>query len=158
LPATGKATIAYSNTAPKRLPKEIARIELPAFEEELLITDSYCEYIDLENSATAEALRASGIRKCDIKVNFTTGKDGKPGNMSIASCNVSTTGHITPADIEQIKATATATAIGHIAGKQWYAERKTRYNAHIIYHYGPSMEIAGNNSNLPLMAGATAIR
>ena len=158
LPATGKATIAYSNTAPKRLPKEIARIELPAFEKELLITDSYCEYIDLENSVAAEALRASGIRKCDIKVNFTTGKDGKPGNMSIASCNVSTTDNITPADIEQIKATATAAAIGHIAGKQWYAERKTRYNAHIIYHYGPSMEITGNNSNLPLMAGATAIR
>jgi hypothetical protein len=158
LPATGKATIAYEKTPSERLPKEIARIELPAFEEELLITDSYCEYIDLENSATAEALRASGIRKCDIKVNFTTGKDGKPGNMSIASCNVSTTGNITPSDIEQIKATATATAIGHIAGKQWYAERKTRYNAHIIYHYGPSMEITGNNSNLPLMAGATAIR
>ena len=158
MPASGKATIAYSNTAPKRLPKEIARIELPAFEEELLITDSYCEYIDLENSIAAETLHASGIRKCDIKVNFTTGKDGKPGNMSIASCNVSTTDNIPPADIEQIKATATAAAIGHIAGKQWYAERKTRYNAHIIYHYGPSMEIAGNNSNLPLMAGATAIR
>ena len=158
MPATGKATIAYINTATKRLPKEIARIELPVFEEELLITDSYCEYIDLENSPAAEALRASGIRKCDIKVNFTTGKDGKPGNMSIASCNVSTTGNITPSDIEQIKATATATAIGHIAGKQWYAERKTRYNAHIIYHYGPSMEITGNNINLPLMAGATAIR
>ncbi|MBQ2289638.1 MAG: M56 family metallopeptidase, partial [Bacteroidaceae bacterium] len=69
MPASGKATIAYSNTAPKRLPKEIARIELPAFEEELLITDSYCEYIDLENSIAAEPLRASGIRKCDIKVN-----------------------------------------------------------------------------------------
>ena len=158
MPASGKATIAYSNTAPKRLPKEIARIELPAFEEELLITDSYCEYIDLENSIAAEPLRASGIRKCDIKVNFTTGKDGKPGNMSIASCNVTAPGNTTPADIEQIKATATAAAIGHIAGKQWYAERKTRYNAHIIYHYGPSMEITGNNSNLPLMAGATAIR
>ena len=158
LPATGKATIAYSNTAPKRLPKEIAKIELPAFEEELLITDSYCEYIDLENSATAEALRASGIRKCDIKVNFTTGKDGKPGNMSIASCNVTAPGSTTPSDIEQIKATATAATIGHIAGKQWSAERKTRYNAHIIYHYGPSMEITGNNPRLPLMAGATAIR
>ena len=127
-------------------------------EEEQLFTDSYCEYIDLEKSPAAEALRASGIRKCDIKVNFTTGKDGKPGNMSIASCNVSTTGNITPADIEQIKATATAASIEYIAGKQWYAERKTRYNAHIIYHYGPSMEIAGNNALLPLMAGATAIR
>ena len=157
-PADRMATIAYKKTAPKRLPKEIARIELPAFEKELLITDSYCEYIDLENSVAAEALRESGIRKCDIKVNFTTGKDGKPGNMSIASCNVTTPGSTTPADIEQIKATAAATAIGHIAGKQWYAERKTRYNAHIIYHYGPSMEITGNNSNLPLMAGATAIR
>ena len=158
LPVAGKATIAYEKTPPRRLPKKIARIELPAFEEELLITDSYCEYIDLENSPAAEALRASGIRKCDIKVNFTTGKDGKPGNMSIASCNVTTPGSTTPADIEQIKTTATAAAIGHIAGKQWYAERKTRYNAHIIYHYGPSMEITGNNSNLPLMAGATAIR
>ena len=158
LPADGRATIAYEKTPSERLPKKIARIELPAFEEELLITDSYCEYIDLENSATAEALRASGIRKCDIKVNFTTGKDGKPGNMSIASCNVTTPGNITPSDIEQIKATATAAVIGHIAGKQWYADRKTRYNAHIIYHYGPSMEIAGNNALLPLMAGATAIR
>ena len=157
-PADRMATIAYKKTAPKRLPKEIARIELPVFEEELLITDSYCEYIDLENSVAAEALRASGIRKCDIKVRFTIGKDGKPGNMGITACNVSTTGSTTPADIEQIKATAAATAIGHIAGKQWYAERKTRYNAHIIYHYGPSMEITGNNSNLPLMAGATAIR
>ena len=158
LPATGKATISYSNTAPKRLPKEIAKIELPVIEEEQLITDSYCEYIDLENSPAAETLRASGIRKCDIKVNFTTGKDGKPGNMSIASCNVTAPGNTTPAYIEQIKATATAATIEHIAGKQWYAERKTRYNAHIIYHYGPSMEIAGNNHRLPLMAGATAIR
>ena len=158
LPVTGKATIAYSNTAPKRLPKEIARIELPAFEEEQLFTDSYCEYIDLENSPAAEALRASGIRKCDIKVNFTTGKDGKPGNMSIASCNVTAPGNTTPAYIEQIKATATAATIEHITGKQWHAGQKTRYDAHIIYHYGPSMEIAGNNSSLPLMAGATAIR
>ena len=156
-PADRMATIAYKKTAPKRLPKEIARIELPAFEKELLITDSYCVYIDLESSG-AGALRESGIRKCDIKVRFTIGKDGKPGNMGITACNVSTTGSTTPADIEQIKATAAATAIGHIAGKQWYAERKTRYNAHIIYHYGPSMEITGNNSNLPLMAGATAIR
>ena len=158
MPVAGKATIAYSNTAPKRLPKEIAKIELPVIEEEQLITDSYCEYIDLENSPAAETLRASGIRKCDIKVNFTTGKDGKPGNMSIASCNVTAPGNTTPAYIEQIKATATAATIEHIAGKQWYAERKTRYNAHIIYHYGPSMEIAGNNHRLPLMAGATAIR
>lgn len=158
LPVTGKATIAYEKTPSERLPKKIARIELPAFEEELLITDSYCEYIDLENSPAAEALRASGIRKCDIKVNFTTGKDGKPGNMSIASCNVTAPGSTTLADIEQIKATATAATIEHIAGKLWHAGQKTRYNAHIIYHYGPSMEIAGNNSSLPLMAGATAIR
>ena len=158
LPATGKATIAYKKTPSKRLPKEIAKIELPVIEEEQLFTDSYCEYIDLENSPAAEALRASGIRKCDIKVNFTTGKDGKPGNMSIASCNVTAPGSTTPADIEQIKATATAATIEHIAGKLWHAGQKTRYDAHIIYHYGPSMEIAGNNSSLPLMAGATAIR
>ena len=158
LPAAGKATIAYEKTPPRRLPKEIARIELPVFEEELLITDSYCEYIDLENSIAAETLRASGIRKCDIKVNFTTSKDGKPGNMSIASCNVTTPGSTTQADIEQIKATATAATIEYIAGKQWYTGQKTRYKAHIIYYYGPSMEIAGNNTRLPLMAGATAIR
>ena len=95
LPVTGKATIAYEKAPSERLPKKIARIELPAFEKELLITDSYCEYIDLENSIAAETLRASGIRKCDIKVNFTTGKDGKPGNMSIASCNVTTPGSTT---------------------------------------------------------------
>ena len=158
LPVAGKATIAYEKTPPRRLPKEIARIELPVFEEEQLFTDSYCEYIDLENSIAAETLRASGIRKCDIKVNFTTSKDGKPGNMSIASCNVTAPGSTTPADIEQIKATATAATIEYIAGKQWYTGQKTRYDAHIIYHYGPSMEIAGNNSSLPLLAGATAIR
>ena len=158
LPVAGKATIAYEKTLPRRLPKEIARIELPVIEEEQLFTDNYCEYIDLENSIAAETLRASGIRKCDIKVNFTTGKDGKPGNMSIASCNVTAPGSTTPADIEQIKATATAATIEYIAGKQWYTGQKTRYDAHIIYHYGPSMEIAGNNSSLPLMAGATAIR
>ena len=157
VPAAGRATIAYKKTSPKRLPKEIAKIELPVIKEEQMFADSYCEYIDL-GSTRAESLRASGIRKCDIKVNFTTGKDGKPGNMSIASCNVTAPGSTTPADIEQIKATATAAAIGHIAGKQWYAERKTRYDAHIIYHYGPSMEITGNNTRLPLMAGATAIR
>ena len=126
-------------------------------EVEKVYTDSYCEYIDIESSK-ANSLHTSGIRKCDIKVRFTIGKDGKPENISITGCNVSTTDRTTPADIQQIKATAAATAIGHIAGKQWYAERKTRYNAHIIYHYGPSMEITGNNSNLPLMAGATAIR
>ena len=158
LPVAGKATIAYEKTPPKRLPKKIARIELPVIEDEQLFTDNYCEYIDLENFPAAEALRASGIRKCDIKVNFTTGKDGKPGNMSIASCNVTAPGSTTPADIEQIKATATAATIEYIAGKQWYTGQKTRYNAHIIYHYGPSMEITGNNSSLPLMAGATAIR
>ena len=158
LPAAGKATIAYEKTPPRRLPKEIARIELPTFEEELLITDSYCEYIDLENSIAADTLCASGIRKCDIKVRFITDKDGKAGNISIASCNVSTTGNTTPADIEQIKATATAATIRHLAGKQWHTDRKTQYDAHIIYHYGPSMEIAGNNAQLPLMAGATAIR
>ena len=157
-PADGKATITYSKVSPKRLPKEIARIEPPVIKEEQQFADSYCEYIDLENFPNAEALRTSGIRKCDIKVRFTTDRDGKPDNMSIASCNVSTTGNITPADIEQIKATAATAAIGHLTGKQWQTDRKTRYDAHIIFHYGPSMEIAGNNSNLPLMAGATAIR
>ena len=126
-------------------------------EEEQPFSDSYCEYIDIESS-TGEALKTSGIRKCDVRVLFTTGKDGKPGNLSIASCNVTAPGNTTPADIEQIKATATAVTIEHIAGKQWHAGQKTRYDAHIIYHYGPSMEIAGNNSSLPLMAGTTAIR
>lgn len=157
LPATGKANIAYEKTPSKRLPKEIARIEPPVIEEEQPFSDSYCEYIDIESS-TGEALKTSGIRKCDVRVLFTTGKDGKPGNLSIASCNVTAPGNTTPADIEQIKATATAVTIEHIAGKQWHARQKTRYDAHIIYHYGPSMEIAGNNSSLPLMAGATAIR
>ena len=156
-PADKMATIAYKKTAPKQLPREIARIEPPVIEEKQLFTDSYCEYIDLESSG-ARALRESGIRKCDIKVRFTTGKDGKPGNMSITACNVSRTGSTTPADIQQIKATAAATAIGHITGKQWQTDRKTRYDAHIIYHHGPSMEIAGNNAQLPLMSGATAIR
>ena len=158
LPADGKASISYSKTSPGRFPKEIARIEPPVIKEEQPLTDSYCEYIDLENSATAEALRASGIRKCDIKVRFTTGKDGKPTSMNIASCNVTTAGNATPADIEQIKATAAAATIEHIAGKQWHTERKTLYDAHIIYHYGPSMEIASNSAQLPLIAGATAIR
>ena len=156
--AAGRATIAYKKTSPKRLPKEIAKIEPPVIKEEQMFADSYCEYIDLRNTPAADTLCASGIRKCDIKVRFITGKDGKAGNISIASCNVSTTGNTTPADIEQIKATATAATIRYLAGKQWYAERKTRYNAHIIYHYGPSMEITGNNPRLPLMAGATAIR
>ena len=123
-----------------------------------MFADSYCEYIDLRNTPAADALCASDIRKCDIKVRFITGKDGKAGNISIASCNVSTTGNTTSADIEQIKATATAATIRHLAGKQWHTDRKTQYDAHIIYHYGPSMEIAGNNAQLPLMAGATAIR
>ena len=158
LPADGKASISYSKASPGRFPKEIARIEPPVIKEEQPLTDSYCEYIDLENSATAEALRASGIRKCDIKVRFTTGKDGKPTSMNIASCNVTTAGNATPADIEQIKATAAAATIEHIAGKQWHTERKTLYDAHIIYHYGPSMEIASNSAQLPLIAGATAIR
>ena len=156
-PADRMATIAYKKTAPKRLPREIARIEPPVIEEERLYTDSYCVYIDLESSK-ANSLHTSGIRKCDIKVRFTTGKDGKPENISITGCNVSTTDRTTPADIQQIKATATAAAIGHITGKQWNTERKTRYDAHIIYHHGPSMEIAGSNAQLPLMAGATAIR
>ena len=158
LPAAGKATIAYKKTSPKRLPKEIAKIEPPVIKEEQMFADSYCEYIDLRNTPAADTLCASGIRKCDIKVRFITGKDGKAGNISIASCNVSTTGNTTPADIEQIKATATAATIRYLAGKQWHTDRKTQYDAHIIYHYGPSMEIAGKNAQLPLMAGATAIR
>lgn len=157
LPADGRATIAYEKTPSERLPKKIARIELPAFEEELLITDSYCEYIDIA-SPCVDTLRDSGIRKCDIKVHFTTGKDGKPGNISIAGCNVSTAASTTPAEIAQIKAIATTATIRHITGKQWHTERRTRYDAHIIFHHGPSMEITGNNSNQPLMAGATAIK
>ena len=158
VPAAGRATIAYKKTSPKRLPKEIAKIEPPVIKEEQMFADSYCEYIDLRNTPAADTLCASGIRKCDIKVRFITGKDGKAGNISIASCNVSTTGNTTPADIEQIKATATAATIRYLAGKQWHTDRKTQYDAHIIYHYGPSMEIAGKNAQLPLMAGATAIR
>ena len=157
LPVTGKATIAYEKTPSERLPKKIARIELPAFEEEQLITDSYCEYIDIA-SPCADTLRDSGIRKCDIKVHFTTGKDGKPGNISIAGCNVSTAASTTPAEIAQIKAIATTATIRHITGKQWHTERRTRYDAHIIFHHGPSMEITSNNARLPLMAGATAIK
>ena len=158
LPAVGKASIAYVKTSPTQMPKEIARIEPPMIKEERLLTDSYCEYIDLETHTVSETLKACGIRKCDIKVHFTTGKDGKATDLSIASCNITAPGNTALADIGQIKDIATAATIEHITGKQWYAERKTRYNAHIIYHYGPSMEITGNNSNLPLMAGATAIK
>ena len=158
LPALEKEGIAYVKYSPKRIPKTIEKIEPPVIREERLYADSYCEYIDLENSNVADALRASGIRKCDIKVRFTTSKDGKANDISIASCNVTTTGNATPTEIEQIKSTATAATIKHINGRQWHTDKKTQYDARIIYHYGPSMEIAGNNALLPLMAGSTAIR
>ena len=133
-------------------------IEPPVIEEEQLYTDNYCEYIDLENSTVAGTLKAKGIRKCDIKVRFTTRWDGTTNDVSITSCNISTPGNVTPDEIEQIKETAATATIEYIANKQWHKERKTRYNARIIYHYGPSMEIASNNTRHPLMAGTTAIR
>ena len=157
-PAVGKATIAHNKTSAKQLPKEISMIEPPVIEEEQLFTDNYCEYIDLENSTVAGTLKAKGIRKCDIKVRFTTRWDGTTNDVSITSCNISTPGNVTPDEIEQIKETAATATIEYIANKQWHKERKTRYNARIIYHYGPSMEIASNNTRHPLMAGTTAIR
>ena len=157
-PAVGKATIAHNKTSAKQLPKEISMIEPPVIEEEQLFTDNYCEYIDLENSTVAGTLKAKGIRKCDIKVRFTTRWDGTTNDVSITSCNISTPGNATPDEIEQIKETAATATIEYIANKQWHKERKTRYNARIIYHYGPSMEIASNNTRHPLMAGTTAIR
>lgn len=157
LPAAGKAAIAYSKTLPTQFPKEIARIELPVIKEEQLFIDSYCEYIDI-SSALAGTLRESNIRKCDITVRFTTGKDGKPSNISITGCNVSTAGSTTPAEISQIKAIASTVTIEHITRKQWHTDGRTRYDAHIIFHHGPSLEITSNNTRLPLMAGATAIK
>ena len=157
-PAVGKATIAHNKTSAKQLPKEISMIEPPVIEEEQLFTDNYCEYIDLENSTVAGTLKAKGIRKCDIKVRFTTRWDGTTNDVSITSCNISTPGNATPDEIEQIKETAATATIEYIANKQWHKERKTRYNARIIYHYGPSMEIASNNTRHPLLAGTTAIR
>lgn len=157
-PAVGKATIAHNKTSAKQLPKEISMIEPPVIEEEQLFTDNYCEYIDLENSTVAGTLKAKGIRKCDIKVRFTTRWDGTTNDVSITSCNISTPGNATPDEIEQIKETAATATIEYIANKQWHKERKTRYNARIIYHYGPSMEIASNNTRHPLMAGTTTIR
>ena len=158
LPAAGKATIAYEKTPYKQLPKEIARIEPPEIEEEKAVAGKYIEYIDIESSTINDALKINGIKKCDIRICFTTGKAGIASNINIISCNVTAPGNTTPTDIEQIKTTATAAAIGNIARKHWHAEHKTQYDARIIYHYGPSMEIAGNNALLPLMAGATAIR
>ena len=158
LPAAGKATIAYEKTPYKQLPKEIARIEPLEIEEEKAVAGKYIEYIDIESSTINDALKINGIKKCDIRICFTTGKAGIASNINIISCNVTAHGNTTPTDIEQIKTTATAAAIGNIARKHWHAEHKTQYDARIIYHDGPSMEIAGNNALLPLMAGATAIR
>lgn len=157
-PANGKASIAYRQTAPLQVPSAIAPIEPPVIKEEKLLANSYCEYIDLDSSITGRTLKSSGMRKCDMKVRFTTNKDGKASNISIGSCNVCIPGNPSTADIERIKAAAATATIKHITAKQWHTGQKTQYDAQIIYHYGPALEIAGNSARLPLMAGATAIR
>ena len=153
-----KVTIPYSRTSKPKAPKRIATIEVPEIKEVVLANESFCEYIDLGTSPACEALKATGLKKCDIKVRFTTGSDGRAKSIDFGSCNITAPGRSTPADIENIKKTATMTATRHITAKEWQTGGKTKYEAHIIFHYGPSMEIASNGSQLPLMAGATAIR
>ena len=158
IPVEEKATIPYSKTSHPKAPKRIASIEIAEIKETQLPDESFCEYIDLETSSVCEALKATGLKKCDMKVRFTTGSDGRAKSIHFGSCNVTTPGRATPAEIENIKTTATMVATRHITAKEWQTGGRTTYEAHMIFHHGPSMEIAGNNSSLPLMAGATAIR
>ena len=158
MPIAEKVAIPYSKITKPKAPKKVAAIEQPEIKETILKNESFCEYIDLETSPACETLRETGLKKCDIRVRFTTGSDGRAKSLDFGSCNITAQGHTTPAEIEKIKTTATTAATQHITAKEWQTGGKTTYEAHIIYHYGPSMEIAGNNSSLPLMAGATAIR
>ena len=158
MPVEVKPTIPYSKPLPPKVPRKLAAVEIPEIKEVVLPNESFCEYIDLESSPVCEALRATGLKKCDIKVRFTTGNDGRTKSIDFGSCNITAPGHTTPADVENIKTTATTAATRHIIAKEWQTGGKTTYEAHIIFHYGPSMEIANNNSQLPLMAGAIAIR
>ena len=158
IPIEGMLAIAYSKPLQPKVPRKIAAIEIPEIKEVVLLNESFCEYIDLETSPACEILRETGLKKCDIKVRFTTGSDGRTRSLDFGSCNITAQGHTTPAEIEKIKTTATTAATQHITAKKWQTGGKTTYEAHIIFHYGPSMEIVSNGSQLPLMAGATAIR
>ena len=158
MPVAEIVTIPYGRLSKPKAPKKIAAIEVPEIKEAVLPDERFCEYIDLETSSVCEALKATGLKKCDMKVRFTTGSDGRAKSIYFGSCNVTTPGHSTPAEIENIKTTATMVATRHITAKEWQTGGRTTYEAHMIFHHGPSMEITNNSSQLPLMAGATAIR
>ena len=158
MPIAEKVAIPYSKITKPKAPKKVAAIELPEIKETILKNESFCEYIDLETSPACETLRETGLKKCDIRVRFTTGSDGRAKSLDFGSCNITAQGHTTPAEIEKIKTTATTAATQHITAKEWQTGGKTTYEAHIIFHYGPSIEIVSNGSQLPLMAGATTIR
>ncbi|MBQ5895690.1 MAG: M56 family metallopeptidase, partial [Bacteroidaceae bacterium] len=140
MPVAEIVTIPYGRLAKPKAPKKIAAIEVPEIKEAVLPDERFCEYIDLETSSVCEALKATGLKKCDMKVRFTTGSDGRAKSIHFGSCNVTTPGRSTPAEIENIKTTATMVATRHITAKEWQTGGRTTYEAHMIFHHGPSME------------------
>lgn len=157
IPAGQYTSIPYSNRA-TILPARVAQIEFPDTDEGELRYDTFYEYIDIDNSHSAEALKATGIHKCDIRVRFTAGIDGRPSNIVTGNCNITAPAGTAPSDISIIKATAASAAIRHIATRQWHTGCRTEYDAYIIYHHGPASSIQGNLAQRTMMVGSTAIR
>lgn len=157
IPAGQYTSIPYSNRA-TTLPARVAQIEFPDTDEGELRYDTFYEYIDIDNSHSAEALKATGIHKCDIRVRFTAGIDGRPSNIVTSNCNITAPAGTAPSDISRIKAAAASAAIRHIATRQWHTGCRTEYDAYIIYHHGPASSIQGNLAQRTMMVGSTAIR
>lgn len=157
IPAGQYTSIPYSNRA-TTLPARVAQIEFPDTDEGELRYDTFYEYIDIDNSHSAEALKATGIHKCDIRVRFTSGIDGRPSNIVTSNCNITAPAGTAPSDISRIKAAAASAATRHIATQQWHTGYRTEYDAYIIYHHGPASSIQGNLAQRTMMVGSTAIR
>lgn len=157
IPAGLYTPIPYSNRATP-LPSKVAHIDFPVADEGELRYDTFYEYIDIDSSSATEALKATGIHKCDIRVRFTAGIDGRPSNIVTGNCNITAPAGTAPSDISIIKAAAASAATRHIATRQWNTGNRTEYDAYIIYHHGPSSSIQGNLAQHTMMVGSTAIR
>lgn len=123
-------------------------------------TRRYYEYIDIEDSELGSTLKKRNVKKCSVRIQFISDKEGNAHSISAKGCNLSIAGSWND-NIEECKEIAIRAVTEHIMAKKWSPAIRagesicTVYDAHMMLNFG---ETRNNDSNSQaFMAGSTPI-
>lgn len=126
--------------------------------------ETFYEYRNIKELPADNTSNCSSIRKCTVRMQFTTDSNGKASNITPKGCNISMNiGNGETTTIEEMQSTIIAATTLYIESKEWAPAIiageaiSTNYDAHIIYHNGETTAMTAKSTRKPLLIGSTPI-